>query len=208
MTEPKKDPKKDERETKEHIDSSTQKSPSVAETSEMRMGNISIILDSYDDLFSDFDPRSYEVRTVSDDFLKECRRALSGKNVEEAELELRLLVPEQRREPGHEANIKRRLKGFFSKQWKEKRKEIDLIKKEGVLWAMAGFALMLIAAAVGEYPGFLFKIIFVIAEPAGWFSVWTGLDKLFFGTREKEKDLYFDRRMAEIKVNFYSYANA
>ena len=40
-----------------------------------REGNISIVLDSYDDLFSDFDPRPYRIRALSDDFLLECKKS-------------------------------------------------------------------------------------------------------------------------------------
>ena len=36
---------------------------------ELREGNISLVLDSYDDLFSDFDPRDYSQKALSDDFL-------------------------------------------------------------------------------------------------------------------------------------------
>ncbi|NYT12918.1 MAG: hypothetical protein GKC01_00225, partial [Candidatus Methanofastidiosa archaeon] len=63
----------------------------------LREKNISLILDSYDDLFSDFDPRPYSVRGLSDDFLIECRRAVRGIKTESPVLELRLLVPKNKR---------------------------------------------------------------------------------------------------------------
>ena len=43
-------------------------------------GNISLILESYTDIFSDFDPRPYDQRTLSDDFLLECKKAVRRKN--------------------------------------------------------------------------------------------------------------------------------
>ncbi|MBI2151367.1 hypothetical protein HYU21_01420, partial [Candidatus Woesearchaeota archaeon] len=36
---------------------------------EVREGNISLVLDSYDDIFSDFDPRDYSEKALSEDFL-------------------------------------------------------------------------------------------------------------------------------------------
>jgi hypothetical protein len=33
-------------------------------------------LDSYDDIFSDFDPRTFDVREISHDFLDECKRRI------------------------------------------------------------------------------------------------------------------------------------
>ena len=57
-------------------------------------GNISLILDNYDDIFSDFDPRPYTVRALSDDFLNECRKAIieKGENIE-----LRFLLSKKQR---------------------------------------------------------------------------------------------------------------
>ena len=47
----------------------------------LREGNISLILDSYNDMFSDFDPRSFSERALSDDFLSECKRAARDKDI-------------------------------------------------------------------------------------------------------------------------------
>lgn len=56
-----------------------------------RQGNISLILDSYDDIFSDFDPRPFSEKALSDDFLVECKRAARDKD--RSVVELKLLVP-------------------------------------------------------------------------------------------------------------------
>lgn len=83
--------------------------------------NISLILDSYDDIFSDFDPRPYSEKALSDDFLSECRKASRDKK--DDEVELRLLVPAQKREINDETKIKRRLKDHFQKHFNEKSNE-------------------------------------------------------------------------------------
>jgi len=78
----------------------------------MRQGNISLILDSYNDLFSDFDPRNYSERTLSDDFLLECKRAARDRDPK-MNFELRLLIPKTRRNANDELIIKHRLKSHF-----------------------------------------------------------------------------------------------
>jgi len=72
----------------------------------LREGNISLILDSYDDIFSDFDPGDYSERALSDDFLSECKKAAVNK---EERLELRFLVPKTKRD------YKEKIKRAFSK---------------------------------------------------------------------------------------------
>ena len=60
----------------------------------LAQGSISLLLDSYDDIFSDFDPRPFTHRAVSDDFLIEAKRAALDKD---GTLELRFLIPRQHR---------------------------------------------------------------------------------------------------------------
>lgn len=40
---------------------------------------ISLVLDTYDDIFSDFDPRPYGERALSSDFLDEAKKAARDK---------------------------------------------------------------------------------------------------------------------------------
>ena len=83
---------------------------------EFREGNISLILDSYDDIFSDFDPRSYSEKALSDDFLEECKKAAKDK---EERPELRLLVQKNKRDYKDEIRIKKRLREHFQRHYKE-----------------------------------------------------------------------------------------
>src|SRR3989339_701864 len=56
------------------------------------ISQVSMWLDGYDDIFSDFDPRPYSQRSLSDDFLSEAKKVSSGKTGDR--LELRFLIPE------------------------------------------------------------------------------------------------------------------
>ena len=61
---------------------------------------ISLILDDYNDLFSDFDPRVYAQRALSQDFLEEAERA--AKEKVSGAISLNFLVPEKLRNPAQE----------------------------------------------------------------------------------------------------------
>src|SRR3989344_4144937 len=93
--------------------------------------NISLILNDYNDIFSDFDPRPFASRALSDDFLVECKKAARDK---EGSIELRLLVPKKKRDQKSEYEIKKRLREHFEKHFREKEGEIKAIRNQGIRW--------------------------------------------------------------------------
>jgi hypothetical protein len=171
---------------------------------EMREGNISLILNSYNDLFSDFDPRASNERTLSDDFLMECRRAARDKEIG---FELRLLIPEQRRNSNEELLIKKRLKSHFQKKYNEKLKDIRRTRLEGIIWFLVGAMLGIIATfiAIQEEHLFVIKFLVIMLEPASWFTMWSGLDKIFLDPRKEKPDLNFYKKMAHSDIRFTGY---
>ena len=189
------------------------KEKKAAGKSRMREGNIALILDDYDDIFSDFDPRPYADRAISDDFMNECRKAARNKNV--WELELRLLVPQARRNQGEETTIKHRLRSYFKKHQEQKEQEIKAIRRQGGLWLVIGAICMLVgtflytssARGILGLAGtsFFYQLLIVIFEPAGWFFVWEGMDKILMGSKEQERDLAFHRKMALAHIEFSEY---
>ena len=186
------------------------KKESILEASEdpkiiLREKNISLILDSYDDIFSDFDPRPYSARGLSDDFLIECRRAVRGKKTESPVLELRLLVPKNKRKLAKETMIKKRLKDYFQNQAIEKQKELTQSRRDGIKWLAIGILFSLISTFLITLEGFLFNLLLIITEPGGWFSLWTGLDKLFIEPKGKKPELEFHNKMAKMIIIFHSY---
>ncbi len=171
----------------------------------LKKSEISLWLDHYDDIFSDFDPRPYSQRGISDDFLKEARKAVRETKL--GVLELRFLVPENHQKQEHEAMIKKRLREHF-------RKHADLLRIErresirrGTMMAATGFLSLLAAAAVDYYnkEAFLWSLVTVIMEPAGWFTIWYGLDLMIFKSREKAPEQEFYEKIAKADISFDTY---
>ncbi|MFA6022797.1 MAG: hypothetical protein WC781_01795 [Candidatus Pacearchaeota archaeon] len=173
----------------------------------MKQGNISLILDGYNDLFSDFDPRSYSERALSDDFLVECKRAARDRSDIREGFELRLLAPKAKRNLNDEIKIKKRLKSHFHKHYIEKLRDIRKLRIEGWIWFALGVLFMLFATFIHTYidVNFFFSLLFIISEPAGWFSFWEGLDKVFITSREKKPDVEFYKKMVSAEISFISY---
>jgi hypothetical protein len=169
---------------------------------DLKEENISLILDSYDDIFSDFDPRPYNVKALSDDFLSECKKVSVDKG---EELELRFLVPKNKRKTNEEYEIRKRLRTHFQKHYKEKEKEIKQIKRNGWAWFFIGAFVMTAATFLYGYKGFLFNFLFIMAEPAGWFFFWEGLDKIMVEAKNKKPDYEFYKKMSKAHIYFLDY---
>ncbi|VVB79898.1 Uncharacterised protein [uncultured archaeon] len=175
----------------------------------IRQGNVSIILNSYNDLFSDFDPRPTTERGLSEDFLDECRRAVRDKNSKEAGTELRILVPKNKRNSLEESLIKRRLKDHFVKHFSEKRTDLRKTQRAGVILIILGMIFMFISYLA--YSSIIFSseilrnIVLVITEPAGWFLFWIGGEKLVYRVKEVHPEYEFYQRMSDVKVSFHGY---
>jgi hypothetical protein len=167
--------------------------------------NISLIIDTYEDIFSDFDPRPFLERAMSDDFLQECKRAARDKG--EEQLELRILVPKAIRNMKEEWKIKKRLKEHFANHYKKEEIKIQKIKAEGAMWFVLGtiFILALSFLEESSLKGIFIQIVKTILEPAGWFSFWEGLGKVFIVAKEKSSGYDFYKKMAKAEINFTEY---
>ena len=170
----------------------------------LKQGNISLILDSYDDIFSSFDARPYSEKALSVDFLAECKNAVRDKG--EFEIEMRLLMPKDKRSLKDETTIKKRLKSHFGKHFLEKEKEIVKVKKEGFIWVLLGAVLLLgIIFASFKFSEAFFSSFITLLEVPSWFLMWEGMAKIFLDARKIEPDFLFYKKMASVAINFFEY---
>ena len=190
-------------ETREFTHSRTNK---IREKKELlSKAELSIWLDSYDDIYSDFDPRPYAERALSDDFLieakKMARERMSGT------IDLKLLMPAQFRQKNTEEIIVKNLHTHFHKFAKQLKEEMNRVRRRGVLLSSMGFLIMSITAYLVNVSekNILENILQIVCEPAGWFLLWTGLDQIFSGLGKKKAELDFMSRMAHAEISFISF---
>lgn len=162
---------------------------------------IPLILESYEDIFSDFDPRDYSQRALSGDFLNECRKASADKN---GEIVLKLYVPKGRRNLVAESKIKKRLKEHFSKHHLKLEKKLRRIFFEGLAWFLAGSAAIIFTAIFLNHSSddFFIKFLIALGHPAGWFFMWEGLGKMLILIKEKSSMRDFNKKMRNAKIYF------
>lgn len=170
----------------------------------LRKSEISILLKVYDDIFSDFDPRPFAHRALSDDFLLESKKATQDR---EGNFQLRFMIPQKQRKLEHEVLIKKRLRDHFRKHFLLLEQEIKKTKRRAWRMASLGAFMLVLATLISLYggDGVWTHILLVLLEPAGWFTAWTGLDQLFYTVESKKPDLDFYRKMSNVEILFISY---
>ena len=170
-----------------------------------KIAEISVWLDGYDDLFSDFDPRPYEERAVSSDFLQEARTFSKEKPA--GQFELVLLVPHKLQDTERETVIIKRLHEFFSANHGQAQTAIAANRRTGTLLTALSLLLLFCAAWLRSVQAtrWLINFILVVLEPAGWFTIWTGFERLFFVPAQLRSDLEFYQKMATCAISFIPY---
>lgn len=165
---------------------------------------ITIWLDTYDDIFSDFDPREYKHRALSDDFLGELRKIVREDEDKENEREFHLLIPSGLRNVETEQVISDRLHSYFRKAHQRVNDELRAIRTRGILFMLTGFLFLMIAGYISFiHPKAIgLHFLMITLEPAGWFFVWIGFDNLANTLLRKKPDIDFLSRMTKNKIIF------
>lgn len=185
----------------------------VSGESEMRnreileRAEVSLILDDYDEIFSDFDPRPASQRALSVDFLDEAKRAT--RELKTGDFELRFLVPLARKRADKEGVIRKRLKEHFRKHLDMLDKEKKKIMKQGFYFLFFGLVFMFVAAYVLFYYhasiSLTKELLVVMLEPGGWFLFWEGLNLIIFKSNNMQLDREFYKKMTKAEVIFNYY---
>jgi hypothetical protein len=168
------------------------------------MEELSLWLDYYDDIYSDFDSRQYHKRRISEDFLQELKRSL--KENKDRLSALILLLPTDKRNFSDEAIIISSLKQFFNEQHSRWRENCHRKWQQGIALGIAGMLAMLVNAVIGlrEQSVWPLTLLRILLEPGAWFLLWASLDFLFYDWKEMKKERDFFRRLTELSIHFKS----
>lgn len=156
-----------------------------------------IALDSYDDLFSDFDPSPYENRLLSADFVRELyrRHGITPKG----DTIVNFTLPAKMRSAQTEDLIRKRLKAYF----KDKQRKVDRraheLRKKGMVRISVGvfftFALVL-------FPWLDAQPFITLVSVLIWFFMWTGFDSMLNSIEGAKGRREFYDRFLRAKYNF------
>jgi len=172
----------------------------------LQLSEISLVLDNYDDIFSDFDPRHYRQRALSDDLLVELKRATKEKTP--GSVEIHFLIPLEQRKTDTENIIRKRLKEHFNRHYNSAKHEERSAERTGIIMVIIGAILSVVAAVYGvplASESLSSKILLVLLEPAAWFLVWEGANRIFDAIKEYKEELKFNEKLSKAEVVFTAY---
>lgn len=166
---------------------------------------ISIWFDSYEELFSDFDPRSYSKRTLSNDFIDQIKKV--AKDLDNKKLTLKLLMLEENRNNTDEKIIIERLHFFFRNNYEQLFKERKKTNIKGITLTIAGVLSMIVSSSISFLKSdlYILHLLQILFDPAGWFLLWTGLDFLIYNNRKTKNELGFYFKMTNATIEFGTY---
>ena len=177
----------------------------VPKQSLLKLAEVSILLDSYDDIFSDFDPSPYSERTLSDDFIIQAKKF--SRNKSENKMSLRLLLPANKRKEQEEKMIIKRLHSYFKSVHQALKSEVKKANIRGLILTLIGTIVMIAASYISFMKPEKYHVHFllVLFEPAGWFLLWTGFDHLVNSPKETKRDIDFYAKMIKSEIIFLTY---
>lgn len=140
---------------------------------------VSIAIDTWDDIFSDFDPRPLEERALSEDFISELKKRY--RETRKGIFLITIYAPVSLKDDKSEKIVVQRLKRFFKHRSLQRQKELNRIRIRGIIFVMTGICFLGFLTMVTYFRFFsklAIEILGIILMPLGWFGVWEGFSKI------------------------------
>src|SRR3989338_2767113 len=154
-------------------------SDKIIEQRESDLREIAIVIDTWDDIFSDFDPRPLSDRMVSSDFINELRKCY--KETRLGDFRITIYASPSLKHAETERIVNKRLKQHFRQKFLQKKKILVYIRVRGIIFVITGIC-SLSYLTLATYYKFLHELAIqlfgIILMPLGWFGLWEGFSKL------------------------------
>ena len=177
-------------------------------TKDKGVKNVIISLDNYNDLFSDFDPRPYNVKAISSDFISELDRV--DPELTYSKYQIIFVIPKEQRIIKDETIIKKRLVDFFNKEYLVHKAHQKKIVRQGSFFMGLGvIVIFLFFYVLPKFPNLIasFSFFQIIFELIGWFLLWEGLNLVIFDSNKKVSDIKFYKLISDAKFTFVNDKN-
>ncbi|UCD15807.1 MAG: hypothetical protein JSV34_01805 [Candidatus Omnitrophota bacterium] len=140
---------------------------------------ITIVIDTWDDVFSDFDPRPLSDRTLSEDFISELKKRY--RETRKGDFIVKLYAPFSLKDERSENMVAQRLKKHFRHRFLQRQKDIVRIRAKGVIFVVSGICFLTFLMLITYFKVFsqlAIEMLSIIFMPLGWFGIWEGFSKI------------------------------
>ena len=166
-------------------------------------GEIGIVIDTWDDIFSDFDPRPLNERTVSGDFVDELKKR--HRETRRGDFLIMIYAPFNLKDEESEQMVTQRLKKHFLHRFLQKKKDRNRIRLRGFVFILIGIG-SLTFLTLATYFKFLsplaIQLAGIVLMPLGWFGFWEGLSKLVDTSPVFIRDELLFRKLSKAAYRF------
>lgn len=140
---------------------------------------ISIAIDTWDDIFSDFDPRPLSERALSEDFIAELKKRY--RETRRGSFLVTIYAPISLKDEEQEKAVIQRLKRHFRHRSAQRQRELNRIRRRGVTFVVFGICSLGFLTLITYYQLFselAIELLGIIFMPLGWFGIWEGFSKI------------------------------
>jgi len=140
---------------------------------------IVVAVDTWDDVFSDFDPRPLSERTLSEDFIIELKQRY--RETSKGDFIVAICAPRSLEDKKAEKTVAKRLKRHFLHRSLIRKKANIRIRLRGIVFVICGICFLTfltLAAYYKLYSDLIINIISIVVMPLGWFGIWEGFSKI------------------------------
>ena len=173
------------------------------EQREKDLREIAIVIDTWDDIFSDFDPRPLSERMVSSDFINELRKRY--KETRLGDFRITIYASPSLKHAETERIVNKRLKQHFRQKFLQKKKILVYIRARGIIFVITGIC-SLSFLTLATYYKFLhdltIQLLGIVLMPLGWFGLWEGFSKLIDTSPALIDDERLYEKLSRAKYDF------
>jgi len=164
---------------------------------------ISIAIDSWDDIFSDFDPSPLEQRILSEDFLGELKKRY--RETQRGNFIITIYAPLTLKDDASEHIVIKRLKQYFKFRHLFIRKEINASVKKGFVFVIVGILFLATLTLITYFKCLnmlAIELLAILLLPLGWFGVWEGFSHIIEPSPLLKQDLELFAKLTKAAIKF------
>jgi hypothetical protein len=165
--------------------------------------DITIAIDSWDDIFSDFDPSPLEQRILSEDFLVELKKRY--RETQRGNFIITIYAPMSLRDDVSEKIVIKRLKQYFKFRHLSVQKEMNESVGKGLIFVIVGILLLAaltLAAYFKKLSTLSLELAGIIMMPLGWFGIWEGFSRIIEPSELGKQDLGLFAKLSKASYKF------
>lgn len=167
------------------------------------LNEISLAIDSWDDVFSDFDPSPLEHRVLSEDFLIELKKHY--RETPRGNFIITIYAPVALKDDVSERLVVKRLKQYFKFRHLTAQKEVNVCVKKGIVFVIGGIGFLSSLTLITYYQLFtklVIELLSIVFMPLGWFGIWEGFSRIIEPAPFLKQDLELFNKLSKATFKF------